>query len=259
MTVVDSHCHQTDEQFKDDVQEVIEQARMAGVKKMIVPSVNLADAESVVTLVNQSEGLYGLAGVHPEEVIRNSMLHVEVDEWLAVIEKSKKIVGVGEIGVDFYWDKEKKTKGQQLQLFKAQMELARELKLPVAIHNRDAETEISQVLEKMGELPRGQFHCWSGSEEFLDWVLDKGFYVSFGGNVTFKNTQNLRGLAKKVPLDRLLLETDAPYLAPEPLRGQRNQPKNVKITLEFLAGWRGETVEGLARATTENVEKLFGV
>jgi len=166
-------------------------------------------------------------------------------------------VGIGEIGLDFHYDREKRGKTLQLEIFKGQLDLAVKLKLPVAVHMRDAEEEMRGILKTSSSLPAGQFHCWSGSDELLGLVLEKGFYVSFCGNITYKSADLLREQAKKVPLDRLLLETDSPYLAPGERRGSLNEPANVKIIAEYIADLLGVSSETLINQTTANTQCLY--
>lgn len=232
---------------------MIKKALKEGVEKIIVPSTNLKDIKTVIELVKKYEGTYALVGIHPE--------HVEeierIEELKALVGSSKKVVGIGEIGLDFYSDKEKKTKLEQMKLFKVQLELARELGLPAMIHNRVAEEEMVEVLESVDKLPKGQFHCWSADKKFLEYVLKKGFYVSFCGNITYKGNDLLRMLLKEVPLNRLLLETDSPYLPPEPLRGRINEPGNVKITAKFIANALEMSLDTLINQTTKNSLCLY--
>ena len=187
----------------------------------------------------------------------NDMVDQMIEELEEMVGKSKRVIGIGEIGLDFYFDKEKKTKEKQIEIFIAQMKLAVRLKMPVVIHMREAEAEMLAVLTKMETLPRGQFHCYAGSEEFLEYILEKGFYVGFDGNFTYKSAQNLRDMVHKVPLDRLLLETDSPYLAPEPLRGSVNTPANVKIVATAIATELNLETEKIIEQTGQNALCLY--
>ncbi len=231
--LIDTHCHLTDSKFSN-VKEVITDARKAGVEKIFMPSGSVEDAKRTVLLAEQ-EGLYAMVGVHPEEI--ESVLDIDsmIYELEEINSKSNRVIGIGEIGLDFFYDKEKKTKEKQVEIFVAQMNLAVRLRLPVVIHMREAKNEMKEIMENMESLPRGQFHCFAGSEDFLKYVLDKGFYVSFAGNISYKSASELRRLLALVPLDRLLLETDSPYLAPEPARGSLNTPANVKIIATVIA------------------------
>jgi TatD DNase family protein len=253
--MVDTHCHLTDEKLCGDIKGVLERARSAGVKRIIVPTTNLEDIRQAVGIVDRFKDVFMLVGVHPEHAEEA----MDTEELVKTIGSSKKVVGVGEIGLDFHYDKEKKTKLKQVKLFKTQLKMAIEHKLPVAIHTREAEKETRRVLDGFKVSFNGVFHCWSGDKKFLKYVLDKGFHVSFCGNVTYKNNESLRDLLKLVPLDKLLLETDSPYLSPEPLRGRLNEPKNVKILASFIADILKVDVDTLVNQTTKNSICLFSL
>ncbi len=257
--MIDTHSHLSDEKFAGDLGGVVGRAKEAGVDKIIDPGLNITDSKRAIEIAEQFEGVYALVGVHPEVVISHPNTIVSVDELVELIESSKKVVGIGEIGLDFYWDKDKKTKKEQVELFEMQLRLAEAMKLPVMIHSRSAGEEIKEVFEGLEHLPLGQFHCFGENEKFLEYVLEKGFCVSFCGNITYKSAKDLRTLVKKVPLDRLLLETDAPYLAPGEKRGGRNEPANVRITAEFLVDVLGKSMEEIEGETTKNAYQLFGL
>ena len=254
--LIDTHCHLTDERFAD-IGEVLRTAGGLGVEKVIMPSTDVADAKRAIEIAER-ENQYCLLGIHPE----NAEKIVGVDEEMNEMKKqfgSKTVVGIGEIGLDYYWDKEKKTEEKQVDLFRRQMALAVELSLPVAIHMRGSEEEMRSEILGMKKLPRGQFHCFAGSSEFLEMILSLGFYVSFGGNITYKSAGNLRELLKNVPPNRLLLETDSPYLPPEPLRGTVNTPANVKIIAEFVASELAMDFSELAEITSQNTKCLYSL
>jgi len=257
--LVDSHCHLTDERLEKRVKDILKEAKNEGVEKIMVASGNVEDSEVVIGLVRRFEELDGVVGIHPEMIEREGFrVEKEMKRLEELVKKEEGIIkGVGEIGLDFYYDKEKKSKEAQIKLFKEQLKLARKWKLPVVIHMREAEKEMMEVMEKFSEI-RGMFHCWSGSEELLRFVLSRGFYVSVAGNVTFKNADELRKLVKLIPNERLLLETDSPYLSPEPVRGRLNEPKNLKILAKFVAGLRGVETQSLIKQTGKNYLCLFG-
>ena len=261
--LIDTHCHLTDERLAGQIGEILSRAKEAGVTKIIAPSTGLDDARKVVEIADKYDEVFGLVGVHPENISGKGFLDYArndkdlVNELSRLVKSSKKIVGIGEIGLDFHYDVEKKSKDQQIAVFQEQLELAVELGLPVAIHMRDAETETGRVLEQMKKLPAGQFHCWAGSEKFMKMVLELGFYVSFCGNITYKSADNLRQLIKLVPLERLLLETDSPYLAPESKRGSFNEPANVTILAEYIANLLSSSIETLINQTTANAKCLY--
>jgi TatD DNase family protein len=255
--LIDTHCHLTDPKFTD-VKKTIAEAAEVGVEKIFVPGTSIEDSRRAVVIAEQ-ENLYAMVGVHPEELETVGDVEQMVYELEEIVGKSDRIIGIGEIGLDFYWDKEKKTKGKQIEIFVAQMKLAVRLKMPVVIHMREAETEMLGILTRIETLPRGQFHCFAGSEDFLKYILEKGFYVGFDGNFTYKSAQNLRDLVHKVPLDKLLLETDSPYLAPEPLRGTVNTPRNVKIVATALARELNLETKKIIEQTGKNALCLYSL
>jgi TatD DNase family protein len=255
--LIDTHCHLTDAKITD-VKKTIEEARDAGVEMMFVQPTDIEDSKRVVAVAEQ-EGLYAVVGVQPEFLDTVTDVEAMIYEMEEIIGKSKRVIGVGEIGLDFYWDKEKKTKEKQIKVITAQMELAVRLKLPVVIHMRDAEEEMTEILNKLDKIPRGEFHCFAGSEEFLKFILEKGFYVGVAGNITFKSAHELRRILHLVPLNRLLLETDAPYLSPEPMRGTVNTPRNVKIIAKFVADELGLDAQKFIDQTGKNALCLYSL
>ena len=252
---IDTHCHLTNGKLNKDIGNVLKRSRDAGVEKIIVPTENLIDLKRAIEITKKYDDVFCLAGIFPGQARKSEDWKGDLVMIEELIEKEKKIVGIGEVGLDYYWDKRDIV--LEKEVFKAQLELALKLKLPVVIHNRLAEKGIVEVFESMDELPRGQFHCWSGDKDFLKYVLRKGFYVSFCGNITYKSNGLLRDMLKETPLDRLVLETDSPYLSPEPVRGETNEPKNVKITAKFMASTLGISLSSLINQTTKNSLCLF--
>lgn len=252
--MIDTHAHLTDPKFID-VTDVIKRASEVGVDKIIVPATDAKDMFLVKELTVKYENVYGLVGIYPGNVEEVGDLEATLKQIEELVSKNEKIVGIGEIGLDCYWNDRDIEK--QKVLFKAQLELAIKLRVPVAIHSRKAEREIKEVFEEMKALPKGQFHCFGESRDFLSYILDKDYYVSFCGNITYKSADNLRRLVKLVPLERLLLETDSPYLAPEGQRGRPNEPANVRIIGEYIASLRDVSLETLINQTTANAKCLF--
>jgi len=259
--MIDTHCHLTEERLMSDIEGVLARANENGVEKIIVPGTSAEDSKKVVGLTEKYDDVYGLVGVHPEEIAHCTF---DIAHLKRLIVENKKIVGVGEIGMENYERTQEPKNARQMpnlktqeSIFREQLELALEINKPVVIHNRQADEEIMEVLKNLPKQPRGQFHCWAGNEEMLRWVLDRGYYVSFCGNITFKSADELRRLIKLAPKERLLLETDSPYLSPEPLRGTQNEPKNVKITAGYIAKLLDISITELDRITTENAECLF--
>src|SRR5258706_2782578 len=200
--LIDTHCHLTDERLTD-TKEVLRRARAAGVTKVIMPSTSLEDAKRAAVIAVQ-ENQYSLAGIHPEELETVEDVETEMEAIKRVIESSSRVVGIGEIGLDFYFDKEKKTEKKQKELFRKQMDLAVEMRMPVAIHMRGAEEEMTKELIEIHRLPTGQFHCFAGSEDFLKMVLKMGFYVRFAGNITYKSAANLPAMLHQLTLNKVL-------------------------------------------------------
>lgn len=257
--LVDTHCHLSSEKY-GDVLGVIKSSVENGVEVMVVPTTSIEDLTTAISKLSDYKRVFLLAGIHPEDVEKVTDVNEVIEEMKKIIRENKeKIVGIGEIGLDFYYDKEKKTKKEQLELFKAQLQLAVELDLPVAIHMREAEEETLEVMRLMDKIPKGQFHCFGGSRNFLRQVLDWGYFVSFAGNITFKSAGDLRERLSETPLEKLLLETDSPYLSPEPVRGTINEPKNVKILADFIAREMKIEPKTLAEITTNNAKCLYSL
>lgn len=237
--LIDTHAHLNFGELLKDIDGVLERAKIAGVEKIICVGTNLEDSKTAVALAQKYENLYATVGIHPE----NTCVDWNEFEKLA---KSPKIVGIGECGLD-----NKVGLPKQKEVFLKQIKIAQKLDLPLVIHVRDAWEEIKNTNFSKN---RGVFHCYSGPVN-----IPENFYVSFAGNVTFKNAGNLRELAKLVPLDKLLIETDCPFLAPEPLRGSQNEPANVKITALTLAKLHNVSLEKISEITTKNAVKLFNL
>jgi len=253
--MIDTHAHLTDPKLDTQVEMVLGRAKKAGVVKVIVPGTDLRDMWQVKQLTEKYEEVYGLAGIYPGNVDDVDDLDKALAEIESLLTASPKIVGIGEIGLDCYWTDRNIKK--QREFFKAQLELAVRKNLPVAIHSRKSEGPIRETFMEMEKLPRGQFHCFGESPEFLGFILEKGFYVSFCGNITYKSADHLRQLARQVPLGRLLLETDSPYLAPEVGRNRPNEPANVKIIAEYIANLLDVPLETLINQTSTNAKCLF--
>lgn len=253
--LIDTHVHLSDPKLIDN-DGIVKEAREAGVERLIVPAVDIEDSRKIIELTKKYNEVFGLVGVHPENVGTAPPVSQGIEDLREII-RDEKVIGIGEIGFDFYWDKERRSEREQVEWFRTQLELAAEKDLPAVIHMREAEEETREMLEHLHKVPRGQFHCFGGSKEMLRYVLNKGFYVSFAGNITYKSAGNLRELVKEVPLSRLLLETDSPLLPPEGLRGTVNQPKNVKIIARFIAEVLEIPETALVEQTTKNSLCLF--
>jgi TatD DNase family protein len=256
---IDSHAHIDGEEFDADRDEVVTRAREAGVRAIL--NVGTGDPhggnfERAVAVAEKYEGVYAAVGVHPHD----AKLYDETAERLIVeFVRGGRVVAVGEIGLDYHYDYSPRE--VQREVFARQLRLAREEGLPVIIHSREADEETLEILraEYEGAERGGVMHCFGGGPALAEGALALGFYISFAGNVTFKKADALREVALTVPLNRLLVETDCPYLAPVPHRGRRNEPAYVAATARFLAELRGVSPEELGHTTSENFSRLFGV
>lgn len=254
--MIDTHAHLTDERYGTEVSEVIKRSQELGIEAIVNPSTSLADAKAVDELCKKYPQVYGLVGLYPGEAKKESW-ESELETMWKLLENNKKIVGIGEIGLD---ETPLKTNPElETTVFETQLKYALENNYPVVIHTRNTEKEMWEVFKRYDKLPKGHMHCFSGSVAWLEYVLTRGLYVGFDGNVTYKNAENLRELAKRVPIERLLLETDSPYLPPTGRRGERNEPGNVRITAEFLANLRGEPIETLVEITSRNARALYNL
>jgi TatD DNase family protein len=252
MMLFDTHCHLFDERFTDDVEEVIERALAAGVRYMVVPGVDAATSRQAIALAERYPEVYAAVGIHPESL--KDLPESEFDE-IEELAKHPKVVAIGEIGLDYYWDVAPRE--VQQDVFRRQIDLARRTGLPIVIHNRDATEDTVRIIEQDSAGVVGVMHCFTGSWETAQRCLKKGFYISYGGPVTFKNAENVRKAATQIPDDFLLVETDSPYLTPHPYRGQRNEPARVALVAEKLAEIRGQTYEQVAEMTLQNGLRLF--
>lgn len=255
MTFADSHCHLTDPQFDSDREGVITRARAAGVSRFIVIGATGAFShnEKAVTLAQDHTDVFAVLGVHPHDA---KTITADTYTRLRQLAQEPKVVGLGETGLDFYYNNSPQE--DQRTHFCAFIHLARELDLPLSMHVRDAYAEAVHTLYAEGEKQvRGVIHCFTGSAEDAQALLDLGFYLSFSGIVTFKSAQALREVVRLVPLERLLIETDCPLLAPVPYRGKRNEPAYVVRVAETIAEVKGRSLAEVADTTKRNTEALF--
>lgn len=251
----DTHAHLNAEEYKDDLDEVISRAQEAGVTNMVVVGFDRPTIERAMELVDQYNFLYASVGWHPVDAI--DMTEEDLI-WIEELASHPKVVALGEMGLDYHWDKS--PKDIQKEVFRKQIRLAKKVKLPIIIHNREATADILEILkEENAEEVGGIMHCFSGSPEVARECVNMNFYISLGGPVTFKNAKKPKDVAAEVPLDKLLIETDCPYLTPHPFRGKRNEPGYVKLVAEQIAEIKGLSYEEVAAATTKNAKKFFGI
>ncbi|MFN6963357.1 MAG: TatD family hydrolase [Pyrinomonadaceae bacterium] len=257
--LVDSHCHIDGEQFDADRDEVVARAKDAGVVAMLnvgTGDPHSDDLRNAVAVAEKYDGVYASVGVHPHD----AKLYDDAAEahLVELVRSSKKVIAWGEIGLDFYYDHS--PRDVQVDVFRRQIRKARELDLPIIIHSRDADDETVRVLKEecsRDDFRGGIMHCFGGSAAMAREILELNFLISFAGNVTFKKAENLRDAARAVPLDRMLIETDCPFLTPVPFRGKRNEPAYVEHTARFLAELLAVDAEDLARRTTANFFEFF--
>ncbi len=249
---VDSHCHLDFPDFSEDREEVIKRAGDAKVSNMLSICTRLSDIERICKIADTYPHIYASIGVHPHEADKENNLTLEK---LIEYSSHSKVIALGETGLDFYY--ENSPKEAQIQAFAVHIEAAKQTKLPLIVHTREAEQETCRQLEEQKGEISGVIHCFTGTKELADRALALGFYISVSGIVTFKNAQNLRDVLADIPLERLLIETDAPYLAPVPYRGKRNEPAFIRHTAQCLADSKHISLEDVARTTTENFFSLF--
>ncbi|MCM3570817.1 TatD family hydrolase [Neobacillus mesonae] len=251
----DTHVHLNDEQYNEDLEDVILRAQNEGVTNMVVVGFDQPTIKRAMELVDKYDFIYASIGWHPVDAI--DMTEGDL-KWIEELSSHPKVVALGEMGLDYHWDKSPKE--VQKEVFRKQIRLAKKVKLPIVIHNREATSDIIEILKEEGaEEVGGIMHCFSGSPETAIECMKMNFYISLGGPVTFKNAKKPKEVAAEVPLDKLLIETDCPYLAPHPFRGKRNEPAYVKLVAEQIAEIKGMTVEEIGEATTRNAKKLFAI
>lgn len=252
--IVDTHSH-VDMIEGNNIEDVIQNAHNSGVDKIIVPCAYPKDIDKINELTLTHKELYGLLGVHPSEA--RDWTDDLPDKIRATTAANPKIVGIGEIGLDYYWDKS--FNDVQKEVFIKQIALANELNLPICVHDREAHFDTLNILKEHNNGSQVVMHCFSGSVEFMRECLKENIYIALGGVVTFKNAVKAKEVAENVPLDKLLLETDAPYLTPVPFRGKENQPAYTKFVAEEIAKLRGITVEEIAQQTTQNAHNIYNI
>lgn len=252
--IFDSHAHYDDESFNEDRENVIKEIRENGVINVLNCGASMEGARDSFKLANKYDFFYAAVGIHPENAYE---LTEENYEEIKEMTKNPKVRAIGEIGLDYYWE-ENPPREKQKEVFRKQMELAKELNMPVVIHDRDAHGDTLEIMKEFPEV-KGVVHCFSGSVEFARECLRLGYYIGFTGVVTFKNSKKIVEVAKEVPLDRMLVETDAPYMAPTPNRGKRNRSDYIKFIIEKIAEVKELSVEEVSNATIENAKNLLKI
>ena len=258
LSLIDTHCHLNFHHYQSDFDEVMGRAAANGVERVIVPATDLKSCGPIIQLAESWPGIYAAVGIHPNSA--DDFDGARMREWAA----HERVIAIGEIGLDYYWDK--RPKSIQRRVFEQQLDLAGELELPVIIHSREAGEDVLAALTSwLPSLPTslrgrpGVLHSFSGAPVIAERALSLGFYLGFTGPITFKKAKDLRTLAKDLPRDRLLIETDGPFLTPHPRRGRRNEPAYARYVNQKLAELHGLSEAEMGRQTTANAERLFGL
>lgn len=260
MRLFDSHAHYDDEKFDQDREEIIQKIYDSGVEKFISAGYSLESSKRAIELADKYEFIYTTVGISPNDVkqtLEETIEDIKKLEDIITRKENDKIVGIGEIGLDYYWNKENKE--IQKQAFIMQIEMANRLSLPITIHTREAVSDTLEILKQHPVQQKGVFHCCPLNRELVKEALKLGFYISFAGPATFKNSKNVQEIVEMVPNDRMLIETDAPYLAPEPVRGTRNDSRNVRYIAEKIANIKSLSTEEIAEITYQNALRIFKI
>ena len=263
MQFFDSHCHLDDERFNEDRKKLIEEIKEAGITKFVSAGYSVESSKKGVELSKEYNYIYTTCGISPNDIPQTEEeLWKNIDKINVLVEENltdKKILAIGEIGLDYYWEKDLKRRELQRQAFIKQIQMANTFKLPIVIHTREAVMDTLEILKENKVNKAGVFHCCPLNRELVKEALKLGFYISFAGPVTFKNSKNANEIIEMVPNDKMLIETDSPYLAPEPVRGTRNDPRNVKFVAQKIADVKKMPLEEIARITYDNTRKIFNI
>lgn len=252
--IFDTHAHYDAEQFNEDRDELLASMPENGVSTIVNVGATLAGCKASIDFAHKYPFMYAAVGVHPDECGElNEETFAQLEEWV----KDEKVVAVGEIGLDYYWDEEPRE--VQKEWFIRQLELAKRVNLPVNIHSREAAEDTFQIVKEHGKGLTGIIHCFSGSKEMALEYVKLGFHIGVGGVVTFKNGRKLKEVVEAIPMDRIVLETDAPYLAPTPFRGKRNNSTYIKYMAEEIANLRGLTCEEVLEQTAKNARTVYNL
>lgn len=256
--IFDTHAHYDDKAFEDDRDELLNSMKEYGIGHIVNVCASIGEFQRTISLTEKYPFVYGAVGVHPDDA--DKMTQETLDE-IRHLSRLEKMVAIGEIGLDYYWHKEEAEHQVQKEMFRAQMEIAREEKLPFMIHSRDAAQDTLEIIREYmnGGMYGGIIHCFSYGKEIAQEYLKMGLYLGIGGVVTFKNAKKLKEVAEIAPLEQIVLETDCPYMAPEPFRGKRNSSRNLPYVAKALAEIKGITPEEVIAVTEENAKKLLSL
>ena len=250
--LIDTHCHL--DMLEGNLDTYLQNARQNNVEKIIIPAIEPKDFEKIIDISKKYKNVYTMLGVFPSEAAK---WEENTEEQIKELVKTERIVAIGEIGLDYYWYKS--FIDLQKEVFIKQVGLANKLNLPIVVHNREAHKDTFDILSEYNKTSDVLFHCFSGSPEFAIECVKKGWYIALGGVVTFKNAQKMKEVAKVVPDDKLVLETDAPYLTPVPFRGKQNEPAYIKYTAEEIAKIREADLTHIEEITSANAERIFKI
>ena len=255
----DNHAHLDDEKFDSDREEIIEKIHREGVS-FISAGYSLEGSKKAIELSKKYDFIYATCGISPNDIPQTEEeLWKMVDEIEKLAKENDKVLAIGEIGLDYYWEKDEKMRKLQRKAFIEQINMANRLNLPIVIHTREAVMDTLSILKENSVKNKGIFHCCPLNRELVKEGLKLGFYISFAGPITFKNSKNADEIIDMIPNDRMLIETDSPYLSPEPLRGRRNDPRNVKYIAKKIAAVKGISEEEVSRITYENVKRIYKI
>ena len=250
--MIDSHCHLDHEPLVDNIKEVLSRCKKEGINKVLTISTTLSGFPKILEIVDKDEMIFGTFGIHPHETDTDQL---SKDEIIKKIKSNDKIIGVGETGLDFYYNNSDKDK--QIESFKNHINAALDLDIPLIVHSRNAELETYEILKNYHNNLKILMHCFTGSLPFATKLMEFNTYFSASGIITFKNSTDLQNTFKELPLERLLIETDSPFLAPEPMRGKKNEPSFVRYTLKKLSELKDINTQELDKITTDNFNRLF--
>ena len=257
MELFDSHAHYDDEKFDNDREKIIQSLNEAEITKVVSVGYDIKSTKTAIELAKKYDYIYATAGISPNDVPQTEAKLWKILDEIEQLAQNKKVVAIGEIGLDYYWNTDNKK--IQKQAFIKQIEIANKLDLPIAIHTRDAVSDTLNILKSNPVKNKGIFHCCPQNRELIKEAVKLDFYISFAGPITFKNSKNADEMINLVPLDRQLIETDSPYLSPEPNRGKRNDSKNVRYIADKIAKARGMSIEEIAKITYENAMKIYKI
>lgn len=253
MELFDSHSHYNDEKFDIDREQIIKEVYEAGITRTVCVGYNVEKSKFALEIANSHDSIFATCGISPNDIEDFSLENLREIEKIG---KNKKIVAIGEIGLDYYWNKENKE--NQKELFIKQIEIANRLNKPIVIHTRDAYIDTIEILKKHQVNKKGIFHCCPLNQELIKEGLKLGFYISFSGNITFKNAK-AEAILELVPMDKMLIETDSPYLTPEPFRGKRNNPSMVKLVAQRVSEVKKVPIETVTEITYKNANEIFNI